>query len=478
MSTPTGSLRRRVTLTALGVLGVVLLAAGLTVNAVFSTQGERSLGALLAGRVQLAKQLARQNVAPDALVRRVDAPGLRVSLRLPSGELIGARPVSAGGEARQARARLSGPSRIDGARLVVSADTRLLSGAQRTLQQVLVIAGVAALALTALGLVVGIRVALSPLDAMTGLARSIAGGQRGGRLRPSRPDTELGRTATAFDEMLDALEGAERTARTSEERTRRFVADAAHELRTPIAGVRAAAEAVLDLGPDADESLRDRLHVLLVRESERAGHLVEDLLDMARIDAGLTLRLDPVELRALAAAQLERLRLVAPGIETGLTGERVWVTGDAHRLTQVLANLIDNARRAMGDTGTLTVSVSRAGPARVLVTDSGPGVPEADRERIFDRLVRLDEARNRDAPTNPITPGPEDPRTQRVGGTREEAEWATQRGVGARGSGGTRGGAGLGLAIARGIARAHGGDLRCVPRTDGLPGAAFELTLP
>ena len=434
MSTRTGSLRRRVTLTALGVLGVVLVAAGLTVNAVFTAQAERNLNALLAGRIQLAKQLARQDVAPATLVRRVDAPGLRVSLRLPTGELIGAQPANPGGELRQARARLTGSARLDGARLVVSVDTALLSGAQRTLQQVLVIAGMAALVLTALGLVVGMRFALSPLDAMTGLARSIAGGRRGGRLRPSHPDTELGRTATALDEMLDALEGAERTARTSEERTRRFVADAAHELRTPIAGVRAAAEAVV---AETDPERRERLAVLLVRESDRASHLVDDLLDLARIDAGLTLRDEPVDLRALASAQLERVRLVAPEIAVELAGQPVWVAGDADRLTQVLANVVDNARRAMGSAGTLTISVTRAGPARVLVTDTGPGVPEADRERIFDRLVRLDGARKV-----------------------------------------STGGAGLGLAIARGIARAHGGDLRCLARYDGRQGAAFELVLP
>jgi two-component system, OmpR family, sensor kinase len=438
MSTRTTSLRRRVTLTALGVLGVVLLATGLTVHAVFTAQAERGLNALLAGRVQLAKQLARQDVAPATLVRRVDAPGLRVSLRLPSGEQLGAQPVKPGGELRQAKARLSGSARLDGARLVISADTSQLSGAQRTLQRVLVIAGVAALALTALGLVVGMRVALSPVDAMTGLARSIAGGRRGGRLRPSRQDTELGRAATAFDEMLDALEGAERTARMSEERTRRFVADAAHELRTPIAGVRAAAEAVV---AESDPRRRERLAVLLVRESERASHLVDDLLDLARIDAGLTLRTSPVDLRALATAQLERVRLIAPEIVAEVTGPQVWVTGDADRLTQVLANLVDNARRAMGSEGTLTIAVNRAGPARLLVTDTGPGVPEPDRERIFDRLVRLDDARERDTTMS-------------------------------------SGGAGLGLAIARGIARAHGGDLRCVARPDGHPGAAFELILP
>jgi two-component system, OmpR family, sensor kinase len=432
MSVRTVSLRRRVTLTALAVLGVVLVAAGLAVHAVFTAQAERGLNALLAGRVQLAKQLARQNVAPANLVRRVDAPGLRVSLTLPSGEQLGERPVR-GGELRQVRATLTGAPRIDGARLVVSADTALLSGATRTLWQVLLGAGAAALLLTAVALVVGMRLALAPLDAMTGLARSIAGGRRGGRLRPSRPDTELGRAASAFDDMLDALEGAEHTARASEERTRRFVADAAHELRTPIAGVRAAAEAVLSLGPDADPAQRDRLQVLLVRESERAGRLVEDLLELARLDAGLVPAQDPVDLTALARVQADRTRLLAPNLTVTVHGDaHVWVRGDADRLTQVIGNLADNARRAMDGHGTLTLTVTRAGRARLTVTDTGPGVPPADRERVFDRLVRLDAARQ-------------------------------------------TGGAGLGLPIARGIARAHGGDLRCLEH-DG--GASFELVLP
>jgi two-component system, OmpR family, sensor kinase len=421
-----GSLRRRVTLTALGVVGVVLVAAGLAVHAVFTAQAERGLNALLAGRVQLAKQLARQNVAPANLVRRVDAPGLRVSLTLPSGQRLGENPVR-GGELRQARATLTGPARISGARLVITADTALLSGAMRTLRQVLFGAGAVALLLTALGLVVGMRLALAPLDAMTGLARRIAGGRRGGRLRPSRPDTELGRAASAFDDMLDALEA-------SEERTRRFVADAAHELRTPIAGVRAAAEAVLALGPDADPEQRDRLQVLMVRESERAGRLVEDLLELARLDAGLVPAHDPVDLAALAHAQADRVRLLAPDLTVVVRGDQhVPVTGDADRLTQVIGNLADNARHAMAGGGTLTFDVTRAdGRARLTITDTGPGVPAADRERIFDRLVRLDAARR-------------------------------------------TGGAGLGLPIARGITRAHGGELRCL---DHQGGARFELDLP
>jgi two-component system, OmpR family, sensor kinase len=274
---------------------------------------------------------------------------------------------------------------------------------------------------------------------MTGLARSITRGDRGRRLAPSRTDTELGRAAAAFDGMLDELEGAERAARTaeataraSEARTRRFVADAAHELRTPLAGVQAVAEAVASPVLDAEE--RDRLTLLLLRETGRAGRLVDDLLVLARIDAGIDLRREPLDLLALARTEAERSLLVAADPPVTVQGAPVTVDADPTRLGQVLANLLDNARRYAGPGGRIAVAVG-PGP-RVLVTDTGPGVAPADRERIFDRLVRLDEARSAHD-----------------------------------------GGAGLGLAIARGIARAHGGDLRCVDPPGGT-GAAFELTLP
>lgn len=183
------------------------------------------------------------------------------------------------------------------------------------------------------------------------------------------------------------------------------------------------------MAPELATEERERLHLLLLRESHRAGRLVDDLLAMARIDAGIELRREPVELLELARAEVERARLLGPDRSITVDGTPVHVSGDPARLGQVLANLIDNARRH----GSVAVHVGGSG---LLVTDTGLGVPPADRERIFDRLVRLDEARTTDS-----------------------------------------GGAGLGLAIARGIARAHGGDLRCIDPPGGV-GAAFELTLP
>lgn len=157
---------------------------------------------------------------------------------------------------------------------------------------------------------------------------------------------------------------------------------------------------------------------------------------MARIDAGPQLRRSPVDLGDLVATETERSVLLAPSLAVRRTGlPNLVVAADPTRVAQVLSNLLDNARRHTPVGGEVTVDLAREGEVAALtVIDTGPGIAEADHERIFGRLVRLDDARDRDS-----------------------------------------GGAGLGLAIARGLARAHGGDLVCLPR-DG--GARFRLTLP
>ncbi|GAA0933048.1 HAMP domain-containing sensor histidine kinase [Pseudonocardia zijingensis] len=448
----TVSLRRRVTVLSLTVLAAVLLVVGVLTDFFFSNQIRSELRQQLDVRATLAGQLVAQGVAADEVARRVEAPGIRAEVRAPDGRVYAGdpdddhpmwgppwrdRPPGAGErwwddeeDDRAARQVLERPL-ADGSQLTLVASGGPVSGAQQALRRILTVLGLAALAVAGIVMLLTTRVALAPLDAMTALARSITSGNRGRRLAPTRTDTELGRTAAAFDAMLDELEGAEAAARASEARTRQFVADAAHELRTPIAGVQAVAEAAIAPGMAPEE--RERLHLLLLRESRRAGRLVDDLLVLARLDAGLELRREPVDLLELARAEAERAQLVAPDQQVEVRGEHVTVPGDASRLAQVLGNLLDNARRHAGP-GTVVVTVSGGDPATVLVTDDGPGVPPADRERIFDRLVRLDEARGED------------------------------------------GGAGLGLAIARGIARAHGGDLRYVDPPSGR-GAAFELAL-
>ena len=124
----------------------------------------------------------------------------------------------------------------DGSQLTLVADDQAVSAAQARLRRTLVLLGLGALVVAGVILLFTTRLALAPLDAMTALARSITSGDRGRRLAPRRTDTELGRTAAAFDDMLDELEGAEAAARAAADRTRRFVAAAAHELRPPLAG--------------------------------------------------------------------------------------------------------------------------------------------------------------------------------------------------------------------------------------------------
>ena len=204
------------------------------------------------------------------------------------------------------RPELTAPS------LTLAVDTALVSGARRTLRRVLLITGVIALLISAALVAAAVRLALRPLDSMAALAKTVSQGNRGYRLAPTRTDTEIGQTAQAFDEMLDELEGAETRAQQAEERTRAFLADAAHELRTPIAGVQAAAETLLHHDDQLDRYERQHLQALLVREAERAGALISDLLAAARLDAGLDLDLAPVSLRTLVHSEIDRVRLLHP----------------------------------------------------------------------------------------------------------------------------------------------------------------------
>ncbi len=458
----TVSLRLRATVAVIVVVLVVLTGLGLVVDRTFAAQTQRTANNLLVGRVQLARQLARSGVPPQQLIRRIDARGVRASLVLSDGRTFGTPPPSEQ-QTLINRTILAGSGRIDGATLTLAVDTALTDNAQTSLRRSLVITGLAALLLSAILLTVVLRLSLRPLDAFAALAREVIGGHRGQRLRPSRPDTELGQAATAVDQMLDELEGAEQhardaegVARTAADRSQQFLSDAAHELRTPIAGVQAAAEALLHQGDLGTEAEREQLLVLLVREAQRAGTLASDLLSAARLDTGVPVDLQPVDLGALLHAEAERTALVHPSLSVTVRDAPATIESDPEKLRSILGNLLGNAVRAVGPGGSITITswVEERDPHQisVLVTDSGPGIAPEDRMRIFDRLVRLDPSRFRPAPDSPAG-----------------QETAVSRDV--------TGGSGLGLAIARGYARALGGDLRCVEPPAGVRGAAFLLTL-
>ncbi len=466
--TATPSLRRRVTLAVLGLFAVLLVVVGLAVDLALGAQLRRDLDTRLADRVSQAMALIQAGTSPNELPEQLQGRDIRVQVVDADGAVYGdpgldSLAATAGGPApggpagRPRRGGATGrpapPPPPDatstvveralpgGGRLVLVADAMQLTAVRTELRTVMLVAGAIILALSAVLLLAVVRRALVPLDRLTALAGQITGGDRGRRLRPDRSGTELGRTATAFDSMLDALEATEGRARSAAEQagraeveTRRFLSDAAHELRTPLAGMQAAAEQLA--GGAAGDPRQQRRATLLLRETARAARLVDDMLDVARIDSGVALELAAVDLGRLLDAESDRARILAPRLEVQRTGAAtVQLPADAVRVSQILSNLLDNARRHTPAGGTISIDLSATpGAAQVTVADTGPGVPEVQRERIFARLVRLENARDRDS-----------------------------------------GGAGLGLAIARGLARAHGGDLVCLPAQRG---AVFRLTLP
>ena len=237
---------------------------------------------------------------------------------------------------------------------------------------------------------------------------------------------------------------AMRPARESFEKQRAFVADASHELKTPLTLIRADAEVVLYRGSLNAEDRKLVEHAL--GETERMASLLSDLLLVARLDAGrLEMSEKPFDLVAVLSAEVERFRARADGegirLEARLPDE-LPVRGDPKRTGQIVAVLLDNATRYTHPGGRILVGGRlRGGWAEVTVSDSGPGIAPERLPRIFDRFYRADVARTRGNP-----------------GAGETA------------------GTGLGLAIARGLARAQGGDLTAANAKEG--GAVFTLLLP
>ncbi len=488
-------------LTVLGLFTVLLVVVGFAVDLALGEQLRRELDTRLVDRQARAVSFTEAGAPAAQLPDLLAGRGIRVQVTTPDGVRYGdtgliadtgaggpgaaatceTRPDPRRDRAGRDRPRAGPPAPgpfggpppppgcestsltetlSDGTRVLLVADTAEISDVRDSLRLIMVVAGAVTLALAAAALLGAIGRALRPLDRLTGLARQITSGDRGRRLRPDRPGTELGRAAAAFDGMLDALEATEgrahraaadaraaaETARRAEAQTRRFLSDAAHELRTPLAGIAAVAEQLAATagtdGAGGDPRLARRAQLLL-RETGHTTRLVTDMLDLARIDSGLALQLADVDLGGLLDAEAERAAMLAPALHIDRTGTASVVARvDPMRVSQILSNLVNNARRHTPPGGHITLRLDitsddgHRGPglARITISDTGPGIPDADRERIFDRLVRLSEARDRDS-----------------------------------------GGAGLGLAIARGLAHAHGGTLVCPPSSAG---AVFLLVLP
>jgi two-component system OmpR family sensor kinase len=289
-----------------------------------------------------------------------------------------------------------------------------------------------------------VRSSLRPLVEVERTAEAIASGQLSSRVPERDPRTEVGRLTAALNGMLARIESAfsaraasEAEARASEDRMRRFVADASHELRTPLTSIRGFAELYRHGGVPPDEL--QRVMARVEAEATRMGLLVEDMLLLARLDQQRPLEFAAVDLIPLATDAVTDARALSPDHAVELVvrdGEPPVVVGDEQRLRQIVTNLVSNALRHTPAGTSVTVTVGVTGADAVLeVADTGPGMPPEDAERVFERFYRADPAR-------------------------------------ARGQGGS----GLGLSIVSALVRAHRGTVELT--TSPGAGATFRVQLP
>ena len=292
-----------------------------------------------------------------------------------------------------------------------------------------------ALLLAALGGYFLARKSLAPVASMASKARTIGAANLHDRLEVSNQRDELGQLAISFNDLLDRLED-------SFERQRRFIADASHELRTPVAILRGEAEVTLSRPDRSSAEYREALTVLR-DESQRLAHIIEDLFTLTRADAGqypITPRdfyLDELAcdvLRHARSLALAKEITLSPSIEPELLFH-----GDEALVRRLLLNLLDNAIKYTAKGGKVTLECKKPSAHYVVsVTDSGPGISPELQSRIFERFFRADKTRSRSETDS--------------------------------------GGAGLGLSIARWIAEAHHGQLE-LARSD-TSGTTFTVTLP
>jgi two-component system OmpR family sensor kinase len=381
-------------------------------------------GALPASRFIEHGESYAQVLGPDGRVVKATAP-------------LGAAPLLDAARLAEARRRpvyldrrtvpgLDEPSRlfataVDDRVLVVGATKQDRAETLAELRNELLIAGPIALLLASAAGYLLAGLALRPVESMRRRAEQISAETPGERLPVPPTHDEVERLGLTLNEMLDRLE-------TALERERGFVADAGHELRTPLAGLRTELELALRHGGSTDE-LREAI-ARSAEEVDRLTQLAEDLLLIARSDRGaLPLQVESVDVDELFAGVVRRVgwrgkRVSAVPAETTVHGDRM-------RLEQALVNLVDNALRYGGESVTLAAR-ARNGAVELHVTDDGPGFPDNFLSRAFERFSRADAARG-------------------------------------------RGGAGLGLAIVRTIAEAHGGSAHAANRP---PGADVWLALP
>ncbi|MEL5990119.1 HAMP domain-containing sensor histidine kinase [Microbacterium phosphatis] len=334
----------------------------------------------------------------------------------------------------------------DGQRVVAGISLEDVAATTSALAIILLSVAAVALLLVLVGLSFWVRRTLRPLDRVAGVAQRVADRPLavGDVEIPERvaeadtdPVTEVGRVGHSLNVLLAHIEQALRSRQHSEDQLRRFIADASHELRTPLASIGGYAQLSLGEGAPMTQT-QHRAFDRIASESSRMAELVEDLLLLARLDAGQPLRREPVDLTLLAIDAVSDAH-AADRTHTWLLDVReedsIEVPGDDNRLRQVVANLLRNARTHTPPGTRVVTSLRVDGDEAVVeVIDDGPGIDPEVRQRLFERFARGDQSRNRDA-----------------------------------------GSTGLGLSIAEAIVSAHGGSISVASE----PGrTAFTVRLP
>ncbi|MDQ1123891.1 two-component system OmpR family sensor kinase [Microbacterium trichothecenolyticum] len=333
----------------------------------------------------------------------------------------------------------------DGALIVAGNSEADVTATTTALTIILLAVSAVTLLIAVIGLSFFVRRSLRPLDRVADVAQrvstlSLSAGDVEIPDRVATADTdratEVGRVGSSLNDLLGHVQSSLAARHHSEEQLRRFIADASHELRTPLASIRGYAQLSLgEAGPMTPTQARsfDRIE----SEAQRMASLVDDLLLLARLDAGQSLRREEVELTLLAVDAVSDAQAADATHEWRLdvSDDLISVTGDDNRLRQVVANLLRNASTHTPAGTTVTLSLAREGNDAILrVSDTGPGIDPAVVGRLFERFARGDDSRNRDA-----------------------------------------GSTGLGLSIAQAITEAHGGTIS----VDSAPGrTVFEVRLP
>ncbi len=241
-----------------------------------------------------------------------------------------------------------------------------------------------------------IRLSMKPLEDVEVTAEKIAAGNFSARLENFEPDTEVGRLSTSLNTMLGRIEESFAVRTESEDKLRRFVADASHELRTPLTAIRGFAE-LHRQGAVPDGEKTKELIGRIEKESVRMGVLVEDLLLLARLDQSREMELKPVNLVQVIQETVASAVAAGPSHPiTVLTPNELYTLGDSDRIYQVLSNLLANARTHTPDGTAITVTArAEEDGAYISVADNGPGLSDADQTKIFERFFRADPSRQR-----------------------------------------------------------------------------------